>query len=100
MKIKVLTSVEAAILNILLTAFKFLKASMIDRLINGTGEISKIDTKFRRKGVLIYTILDLDVDRVKGRFCKPELQPLIIDTSTEYGVEKNTKVMLTKKVKI
>ena len=97
MKIKVLTSVEAAILNILLTAFKFLKASMIDRFINGTGEISKIDTNFRRQGVLIYTILDLDVDRVKGRFCKPELQPLNIDSSTEYGVEKILRRCLRKK---
>ena len=56
-----------------------------------TGELFKIDTRFRREGVPVYTILDWDGERVDGTFCEPELQPVTIDPTTEYWVEKILK---------
>ena len=56
-----------------------------------TGELFKIDTRFRRKGVPVYTILDWDGERVDGTFYEPELQPVTIDPTTEYRVEKILK---------
>ena len=56
-----------------------------------TGELFKIDTRFRREGVPIYTILDWDGERVDGTFYEPELQPVTIDPTTEYRVEKILK---------
>ena len=51
-------------------------------------ELFKIDTRFRREGVPVYTILDWDGERVDGTFYEPELQPVTIDPTTEYRVEK------------
>ena len=56
-----------------------------------TGELFKIDTRFRREGVPVYTILDWDCERVDGTFYEPELQPVTIDPTTEYRVEKILK---------
>ena len=56
-----------------------------------TGELFKIDTWFRREGVPVYTILDWDGERVDGTFYEPELQPVTIDPTTEYRVEKILK---------
>ena len=56
-----------------------------------TGELFKIDTRFRREGVPVYTILDWDGERVDGTFYEPELQPLTIDPTTEYRVEEILK---------
>ena len=56
-----------------------------------TGELFKIDTRFRREGVPVYTILDWDGERVNGTFYEPELQPVTIDPTTEYRVEKILK---------
>ena len=56
-----------------------------------TGELFKIDTRFRREGVPVYTILDWDGERVDGTFYEPELQPVTIDPTTEYQVEKILK---------
>ena len=56
-----------------------------------TGELFKIDTRFRREGVPVYTILDWDGERVDGTFYEPELQPVTIDPTTEYRVEKILK---------
>ena len=56
-----------------------------------TGELFKIDTRFRREGVPVYTILDWDGERVDGKFYEPELQPVTIDPTTEYRVEKILK---------
>ena len=59
-----------------------------------TGEVMelfKIDTRFRREGVPVYTILDWDGERVDGTFYEPELQPVTIDPTTEYRVEKILK---------
>ena len=56
-----------------------------------TGELFKIDTWFRREGVPVYTILDGDGEKVDGTFYEPELQPLTIDPTTEYRVEKILK---------
>ena len=56
-----------------------------------TGELFKIGTRFRREGVPVYTILDWDGERVDGTFYEPELQPVTIDPTTEYGVEKILK---------
>ena len=56
-----------------------------------TGELFKIDTRFRREGVPVYTILDCDGERVDGTFYEPELQPVTIDPTTEYRVEKILK---------
>ena len=50
-----------------------------------------IDTRFRREGVPVYTILDWDGERVDGTFYEPELQPVNIDPTTEYRVEKILK---------
>ena len=49
-----------------------------------TGELFKIDSRFRREGVPVYTILDWDGERVDGTFYEPELQPMTIDPTTEY----------------
>ena len=54
-------------------------------------ELFKIDTRFRREGVPVYTILDWDGERVDGTFYEPELQPVTIDPTTEYRVEKILK---------
>ena len=56
-----------------------------------TGELFKIDTRFRREGVPVYTILDWDGERVNGTFYEPELQPVTIDPTMEYRVEKILK---------
>ena len=56
-----------------------------------TGELFKIDTRFRREGVPVYTILDWDGERVDGTFYEPELQPVTIDPTTEYRVKKILK---------
>ena len=56
-----------------------------------TGELFKIDTWFRREGVPVYTILDWDGERVDGTFYEHELQPVTIDPTTEYRVEKILK---------
>ena len=56
-----------------------------------TGELFKIDTRFRREGVPVYTILDWDGERVDSTFYEPELQPVTIDPTTEYRVEKLLK---------
>ena len=56
-----------------------------------TRELFKIDTLFRREGVPVYTILDWDGERVDGTFYEPELQPVTIDPTTEYRVEKILK---------
>ena len=56
-----------------------------------TGELFKIDTRFRREGVPVYTILDWDGERVDGTFYEPELQPVTIDPTREYRVEKILK---------
>ena len=56
-----------------------------------TGELFKIDTRFRREGEPVYTILDWDGERVDGTFYEPELQPVTIDPTTEYRVEKILK---------
>ena len=56
-----------------------------------TGELFKIDTWFRRECVPVYTILDWDGERVDGTFYEPELQPVTIDPTTEYRVEKILK---------
>ena len=56
-----------------------------------TGELFKIDTRFRREGVPVYTILDWDGERVDGTFYEPELQPVTINPTTEYRVEKILK---------
>ena len=56
-----------------------------------TGELFKIDTRFRREGVPVYTILEWDGERVDGTFYEPELQPVTIDPTTEYRVEKILK---------
>ena len=64
-----------------------------------TGELFKIDTWFRREGVPVYTILDWDGERVDGTFYEPELQPVTIDPTTEYRVEKILKRRLRNKRK-
>ena len=64
-----------------------------------TGELFKIDTRFRREGVPVYTILDWDGERVDGTFYEPELQPVTIDTTTEYRVEKILKKRVRNKRK-
>ena len=56
-----------------------------------TGELFKIDTWFRREGVPVYTIMDWDGERVDGTFYEPELQPVTIDPTMEYRVEKILK---------
>ena len=53
-----------------------------------TGEIFKIQTRFRRDGIPVYTIIDWDGDRVEGTFYEPELQAVNVDPSTEYHIEK------------
>ena len=56
-----------------------------------TGEIYKIQTRFRRDGIPVYTIIDWDGDRVEGTFYEPELQSVNVDPSTEYHIEKILK---------
>ena len=64
-----------------------------------TGELFKIDTRFRREGVPVYTILDWDGERVDSTFYEPELQPVTIDPTTEYRVEKILKRRVRNKLK-
>ena len=51
-------------------------------------KIFKIGTRFRREGVPVYTILDWDGDLVEGIFYEAELQPVTIDPTMEYQVER------------
>ena len=73
--------------------FSMMVTGPIDRVYSQkwTGELFKIDTRFRREGVPFYTILDWDGERVDGTFYEPELQPVTIDPTTEYRVEKILK---------
>ena len=73
--------------------FSMMVTGLIDREYSQkwTGELFKIDTRFRREGVPVYTILDWDGERVDGTFYEPELQPVTIDPTTEYRVEKILK---------
>ena len=64
-----------------------------------TSEIFKIHTRFRREGVPVYTILDLDGDRVDGTFYKPELQAVNVYPSAEYHNEKILKRRVRNKQK-
>ena len=75
--------------------------SVFDREISQkwTGELFKIDTRFRREGFPVYTILDWDGERVDGKFYEPELQPKTTDPTTEYWVEKILKSRVRSKCK-
>ena len=66
-----------------------------------TGEIFKIQTRFRRDGIPVYTIIDWDGERVKGTFYEPELQSVNVDpsTSTEYHIENILKRRVRNKQK-
>ena len=55
----------------------------------------KIGSRFRREGVLVYTILDWDGDRVKGKFYEPKLQPV-----NRKPRRKETTEILMKQIKI
>ena len=67
--------------------------SVFDRgyLQKWTGELFKIDSRFRREGVPVNTILDWDGERVNGTFYEPELQPVTINPTTEHRMEKILK---------
>ena len=64
-----------------------------------TGEIFRINTRFRREGVPVYTILDWYGDRVEGSFYEPELQAVKVYPSTEYHIEKILKRRVRNKQK-
>ena len=64
-----------------------------------TGEIFKIQTRFRRDGIPVYTIIDWGGDRVEGTFYEPELQSVNVDPSTEYHIEKILKRRVQNKLK-
>ena len=64
-----------------------------------TGEIFKIQTRFRRDGIPVYTIVDWEGDRVEGTFYEPELQSVNVDPSTEYHIEKILKRRVRNKQK-
>ena len=64
-----------------------------------TGEIFKIQTRFRRDGIPVYTIIDWDGDRVEGIFYEPELQSVNVDPSKEYHIEKILKRRVRNKQK-
>ena len=64
-----------------------------------TGEIFKIQTRFRRGGIPVYTIIDWDGDRVEGTFYETELQSVNVDPSTIYHIEKLLKRRVRNKQK-
>ena len=56
-----------------------------------TGEIFKINTRYRREGVPVYTIVSWDDEPVDGTFYEPEMQAIRVDDSTEYHIEEILK---------
>ncbi len=62
-----------------------------------TGEIFKIDKRFKREGLPLYTLVDWDGEVIDGTFYESELQSVNVDDSTEYRVEKILKKRLRNK---
>ncbi len=56
-----------------------------------TGELFKIDERFRREGIPVYKIKDWSGEDVSGSFYESELQDVNVDDDTEYHIEKVLK---------
>jgi hypothetical protein len=61
-----------------------------------TGEIFKIDKRFKREGLPVYTLVDWEGDNVEGTFYEQELQSVNVDEFTEYHIEKILKRRIRK----
>ena len=60
-----------------------------------TGELFKIQKRFKREGIPVYKLVDWDGEIIEGTFNEPELQAVTVDASTKYHIEK----VLKKRVK-
>ena len=56
-----------------------------------TGELFKVDTRYRRESIPVYTLEDWSGERVEGSFYQPELQPVTVDKNTEFHIEQVLK---------
>ena len=56
-----------------------------------TGEIFKVDSRFKREGIPVYKLKDWDGQEIKGSFTNQELQGVTVDDTTEYHIEKVLK---------
>jgi hypothetical protein len=56
-----------------------------------TGEIFKVDSRFKRQGIPIYELKDFNGQEVKGTFNDQEIQAVSVDAATEYHIEKILK---------
>ena len=53
-----------------------------------TGELFKVERRFRRTGLPIYVLEDWSGDSVEGTFYQQELQAVNVDENAVYSVEK------------
>ena len=60
-----------------------------------TGEIFKVQRRFKREGLPVYKLEDWEGETIEGTFNEPEIQAVTVDASTEYHIEK----VLKKRVK-
>ena len=56
-----------------------------------TDEIFKIETRYKRKGIPVYTVVSWDDEKVDGTFYEPEMQAIRVDESTEYYIQEILK---------
>ena len=64
-----------------------------------TSEIFKIDTRWKRGGLNIYSLKDLNSDPIKGSFYEKELQSVSVDLSGSFNIEKVLRTRRRKGVK-
>ncbi|OOZ11834.1 hypothetical protein BOW27_11950 [Solemya velum gill symbiont] len=53
-----------------------------------TGEIFKVENRYRREGIPVYKLEDWNGENVEGTFYETELQSVRVDENTPYKIEK------------
>ena len=64
-----------------------------------SGEIFKINKRFRRDNIHIYKLVDWDNDSIKGTFYKSELQKVSVDPNKSFQIESILKTRKRRGVK-
>jgi hypothetical protein len=53
-----------------------------------TGELFRVNKRYRRQDIPVYKIKDWNGDDVEGTFYKAELQPVHVDENTVYTIDE------------
>ena len=56
-----------------------------------TVQIYKVSDRTRRGGLNVYSVVDLNGEEITGKFYQSELEPIIVDVTGEFFVEKILK---------